>query len=115
MSVPIIAYPFRLAPSGVIQTVEEGTDEQYAQELAVAVLTRPGERDLVPDFGIADPAFVGFDHEALQLHISMFGPPVELTAVTVTPTSDTAQDVTIDFESSGQSGEYVDTYEVDDE
>jgi len=98
MAVPLIAYPFRLSPSGSVVTVEEGTDEQYAHELAVAVLTRTGERPLVPDFGIADPVFVGFDAEALRLHIDLFGPPVEIAGVTVKVADMSTQSVVVEFE-----------------
>lgn len=98
MAVPLIAYPFRLSPSGSVVTVEEGTDEQYAQELAVAVLTRTGERPLVPDFGIDDPVFIGFDAEALRLHIDLFGPPVDVNDVAIRYVDATTQSVVIEFE-----------------
>jgi hypothetical protein len=93
----LLAYPFRLDAAGSVVTVPEGSDEQLAQELAVAVLTRQGERDLVPSFGIADPAFVGFDGDALRLHVELFGPPVELEDVEVVFLTDTTQDVTVRF------------------
>lgn len=97
MATPLIAYPFRLSAAGDVVTVEEGTDEQHAQEIAVGVLTRRGERPLVPDFGIADPVFVGFDEEALLLQIDLFGPPVEVTAVEVTAVNDRTQSVVVEF------------------
>lgn len=97
MATPLIAYPFRLSASGDVVTVEEGTDEQYAQEIAVGVLTRRGERPLAPDFGIADPVFVGFDEEALLLQIDLFGPPVDITSVEVTPVNDRTQSVVVEF------------------
>lgn len=98
MAVPLISYPFRLSPSGSVVTVEEGTDEQHAEELAVAVLTRTGERPLVPDFGIADPVFVGFDAEALRLHIDLFGPPVDVAGVSVRYVNEATQSVVVEFE-----------------
>lgn len=100
MPTPLIAYPFTLTGGGSVATVEDGSDVQAAQELAVAVSTRPGERPLVPSFGIADPAFVGFDEEALRLHVELFGPPVRIERVDVLFLSDTVQDVTVEFSSS---------------
>jgi hypothetical protein len=94
---PLLSYPFRLTAAGSVQTVEEGSDEQLAQELAVAVLTRQGERTLVPAFGVADPVFDGFEPDALRLHVELFGPPVELDAVDVRYLSDTRQDVVVRF------------------
>lgn len=97
MATPLIAYPFRLDPSGSLATALEGSDEQLAQELAVAVLTRPEERVLAPDFGVADPVFRGFDEDALRLHIDLFGPPVDLDDVAVQFLDDTHEDVVVTF------------------
>ncbi len=99
MATPLISYPFRLSRAGSVVTVPEGSDEQLAEELAVAVLTEQGERELVPTFGIADPAFVGFELDALRLHVELFGPPVDLEDVEVRFLTDTSQDVLINFSS----------------
>ena len=99
MAVPLISYPFRISPTGAVETVDDGSDEQFAQELAVAVLTRPGERPLAPEFGIADPAFTGFDAEALALHVDLFGPPVTIDDVRVRFLNEHTQDVAVEFSS----------------
>lgn len=99
MATPLIAYPFRISPAGTVATVDEGTDEQLAQELAIAVLTRTGERILVPEFGLDDPAFRGFDEDALRLHLDLFGPPVQIEQVRTEYVSSTQQDVVIEFAS----------------
>lgn len=97
MATPLISYPFRLSAAGAVATSEQGTDAQLSEELAVAMLTRTGERELVPDFGLDDPVFAGFDEDALRLHIEMFGPPVQIRSVGVEYLSDTVQDVVIEF------------------
>lgn len=99
MATPLIAYPFRVTPGGDVATVDEGSDEQLAQELAIAVLTRTGERPLVPAFGITDPTFVGIDEDALRLHVDLYGPPVDLEQVKVRFLTETTQDVVIHFSS----------------
>lgn len=99
MTTPLIGYPFRLDNAGSVATFLEGSDEQLAQELAVAVLTKQGERSLVPSFGIADPAFVGFEQDALLMHIELFGPPVSIDAVTTRFIDDDTQDVVVEFSS----------------
>lgn len=99
----LLAYPFRVSPAGPLETVEDGSDEAFAQELAVAVLTVPGERLLVPDFGTADPTFIGFERDALQLHVQLFGPPVSIDDVTVTAVGSTVQDVVVSFTSGDDS------------
>jgi hypothetical protein len=99
VATPLIAYPFRVTPGGDVATVDEGSDEQLAQELAIAVLTRTGERTLAPTFGITDPTFVGIDEDALRLHVDLFGPPVDLEQVKVRFLTETTQDVVIYFSS----------------
>lgn len=99
MATQLLSYPFRLTPGGQVATVDEGSDESNSELLAVVVLTRAGERPLVPAFGIADPVFTGFEADALQLHVELFGPAVQLERVEVEFVSDTAQDVVVHFSS----------------
>lgn len=101
MATPLIAYPFRISPSGSVATADEGTDAQLAQELAVAVLTKTGERVLVPEFGLDDPVFSGFDADALRLHVDLFGPPVRIQDVRTRYVNEATQDVVIEFVSEG--------------
>lgn len=94
----LIAYPFRVAGTGEVMTAQDGTADYHAMELAVALLTRPGERELVPSFGTADPAFDGFDADALSLHVSIFGPPVSIEQVESEFIDETTQDVVVSFD-----------------
>jgi hypothetical protein len=96
--VAVLSYPFRLNASGQAATVEQDSEDQYAELLAALVLTRPGERDLVPGFGIPDPTFVGIDVGALEGAAAVFGPDVTITDVQVTVTGPGSQDVLIGFE-----------------
>jgi len=73
----LISYPFRIASSGSVATTEEGID-YFAEELAMLVKTIPGERELVPEYGISDPTFSDFSQIELLEKISMFGPPVKI-------------------------------------
>lgn len=79
----MFSFPFRLGRDGSIATVEQNSDVEIEEALAVAMLTHPGERIQVPTFGVADPAFSGFEVGALQRHCLDFGPDVEITAVDV--------------------------------
>jgi hypothetical protein len=81
-SVParVLAFPFRLDPSGVAATVEAGSDDDIDQQIATACLTIPGERIQAPTFGVADPAFVGFELGNLQRHLIDFLPGVTVAA-----------------------------------
>lgn len=94
----LISHPFRLTPSGAVATVPQESDQYRAEQLAMIVLTRPGERPLVPDLGLADPVFVGFDGSTLQQQADAFGPSVTILAVRTEPVGETTQDVQVEFE-----------------
>jgi hypothetical protein len=81
-------FPFGLGPGGSVATVEQGSDRDFENLIAVALYTRPGERIQAPTFGIADPAFSGWEEPALRRHILDFGPPVDISTVIVSRTSD---------------------------
>lgn len=92
----LISYPFRLDNKGSVQTTEDGED-YYAEELAMLVKTSPGERSLVPDFGIADPTFNMFDQAELLSQIAIFGPPVIIQDVKSIPVRDGIFMLAIDY------------------
>jgi hypothetical protein len=77
----LISFPFSIDATGAVATVEQNSDAEVEQQLAVAMLTRPGERILVPSFGVADPAFEGFLVGALQRHCLDFGPDVAVRQI----------------------------------
>lgn len=92
-----LSFPFRLTPSGRAAVVEEDTDEENAERIAALVLTRRGERELAPQFGVEDPVFQFPDAADLAAGIALFGPDVEFTMET-TYVSDRAARVEITFE-----------------
>lgn len=94
----LISHPFRLAPGGGIALVEDTTDQYIAEQLAMLVLTRPGERPLVPDLGLADPTFVGFDASSLQEQVDAFAPPCRVVSVDMDYTGSASQQVQITFD-----------------
>lgn len=77
----LISFPMRLDGTGSIASVEQDTDPEIEEQLAIATLTRPGERITVPTFGIGDPAFDRLQLAALQKHLLDFGPDVHVAAV----------------------------------
>lgn len=77
----LISFPFRIAATGGIATVEQDGEPYVEERIALALLTRPGERILVPTYGTADPAFAGFEVGALQRHLVDFGPRVRVASV----------------------------------
>lgn len=79
----VISFPFRVGPDGSIATVEQGSDADVEEQIAIAMLTQRGERIQCPTFGVADAAFAGFQLGALQRHLLDFGPAVQVTALNV--------------------------------
>lgn len=101
MGVRLISYPFRLDAPGNVATVEEGSDENNAELIAVLVLTRPGEREMVAEFGVDDPTFDELSIGDVIAGVAMFGPPVTITDIDVRYPTDTSSEVDIAFEGEG--------------
>lgn len=103
----LLAYPFRITPGGRIATVADGSDAAHGQELQVLILTRLGERILVPAFGTIDPTFRGLDVEDVRAGVQLFGPwgadggPIEITEVRAGPVSNGRQEVEVRFDAQG--------------
>lgn len=101
MATPLISHPFRLTPAGSVATHEDGTEAYYAERLALLILTQPGERVLVPSFGLRDPTYDTIDEAMLTGQIELFGPEVTLTNVDVRAISDTLTEVVVEFDMAG--------------
>lgn len=88
----LLSYPFRITAAGDVATVEDGTEDAAAEDLAVLILTRKGERTLVPDYGITDPTFQSLNLAEVAVGVADYGPPgVTVDDVTVTYPSDTLE------------------------
>lgn len=96
----LIAHPFRLAANGSVATVPQDSDEADTQGLAILLLTRKGERALVPDFGVTDPTYDVLDLAEVNVGLIDYGPDVRVTAVEVDQPTDTLERVTLTYEES---------------
>jgi hypothetical protein len=96
--VNLLSHPFRLGPTRAAATVAEGTDQALAEAIAVLALTRKGERPLVPEFGLSDPAFDDFDVAELNAQLATYGPDVTIVDVTVDVTDDTTATAVLTFD-----------------
>lgn len=88
----LLSYPFRLTPAGDVATVEDLTEDAAGEDLAVLIFTRKGERTLVPDYGVTDPAYHSLNLAEVAVGITDYGlPGVTLDDVTVTHPTDTLE------------------------
>lgn len=78
----LLAHPLRLRRDGQLATVVDGTDEHHAQDIAVLIATRPGERILAPGFGLTDPAFDELHIAELTAQVGTYGPARTIVDVT---------------------------------
>lgn len=99
----LISFPFRLDPTGSVATTEQDSDGEIDEQLAVALLTRPGERIVVPTFGVNDPAFTGFLNSALQRHLLDFGPTVDAEIISTDRTAEGRERVVLNWTRAGDS------------
>ncbi len=56
--VPHLRIPFRISNGGSADVLEQDSQSEIAQSVAVLVRTRVGERPTAPDYGISDPTFL---------------------------------------------------------
>jgi hypothetical protein len=104
----LISYPFRLTANGSVAVREDGDADYFAEEFACLLLTRPGERELVPEYGIEDPTYEDIDYEELESKIAMFGPPIKLADVYFDYPYDGFLDIELEFEPVNDEGELED-------
>jgi hypothetical protein len=97
MGSPIFSFPFRLTPAGTVATVDQGSDQANAEQIAVLCATISGERPMVAGYGIPDPAFTGIRAGTVAAQIAAWGPQVTVASVTSTAVSATETDVTVLF------------------
>lgn len=94
----LLSHPFRLEANGNVATVLDGSDEAHAEAVAVLILTRKGERDLVPEFGVTDPVYDEVSLAELNVGLADFGPAVTVTGARITYPSDRTERVELVFE-----------------
>ena len=93
-----MSHPFRLAPSGRVAVVEQGSPDHDVELVAALVSTRKGERELVPDFGVTDPTFGALERAEVTTGLKLFGPEVRVSISGPRPVSETqvAYDIDVD-------------------
>lgn len=94
----LISFPLRLDGSGAFASVEQGSDAEIEEQIAIGMLTRPGERITVPTFGVNDPAFNTFLPGALTRQCQDFGPDVTIKTVSINKLTEGREQVVVNWE-----------------
>lgn len=94
----ILSWPFRFALDGRAAVVDQDSEQGLAEQIGVLAVTREGERRLRPGFGLSDPTYAGFAPSELAAKLELYGPPVDLGDIRVTPVSGDQQRVEVLFE-----------------
>lgn len=91
----VLSFPFRLAPLGSVVKVDEGSQDYDIEMVAAHLLTRRGERPMVPNFGIDDPTFRTPDAADLSASLNLYGPDVDVQGYEVTFPTDRSAAVVV--------------------
>lgn len=93
----LLSFPFRISRQGVAVTHDDMSEQYCAERLSIIVGTRPGERVMVPTFGVNDPAFEGFTAQALMIQATQYGLPVDIQRVRRSILNDAQEHVEVQF------------------
>lgn len=70
-----LAFPFRVSPTtGGLVTLEQGSPAEIGQSVGLLMDTRPGERRVVPGYGLPDPVFGGVSRVDVAAVIATWEP-----------------------------------------
>ena len=109
----LFAFPFRVAVNGTIITRDDDSDQCYTEELAMLCLTQPGERELVPSYGISDPVFGEFNQAELISKVSTFLPEIRVREVRSSYPRQGEQNLTVEYETiNDENNQSEDTYDA---
>lgn len=73
-----LKFPLEFNQNGSLATLQEGTDEFYAQLLSISALTESGTFPFSPEFGVLDPSFRVINRGLFMIQASRFVPEVTI-------------------------------------
>lgn len=93
----LLSFPFRIGANGAAVTRQEDTSDYYRELLAQMIATHPGERPMVPEYGLNDPTYAELDAQELVSKVNIFGPPVNIISIQTEYTGPSTQTVKVEF------------------
>lgn len=91
-----LVFPLKFV-NGSAQKIVDGTDEYYAQLLAITIQIRPGELPLTPYYGVEDPAFDDETKNVLATSAAFFIPEIDVQDVQITETDSGSSSLKFSF------------------
>lgn len=77
-----LAFPITVTRQG-LATVEQDSDADLVQSVALLLNTRPGERRSVPDYGLPDPVFGHLSHSDVVAVVGEWEPRADLESLDI--------------------------------
>lgn len=93
-----IAFPLKFTTDRDLKKHASGSSDQYAQILAIAAQTLPGEMPLTPSFGAEDPTFSEEARKNLMFTAAAFVPEIRLVDVQISEPSEGESQIDVSFE-----------------
>lgn len=98
--IPHFAIPFDIGGDGSSQVLEQDSEDEIVQSVAMLVGTRPATRMMAPAYGIVDPTFAGFNSPSLQLAVAKWEERATVV-VQITPDNEEVVSVGVNGKSAG--------------
>lgn len=73
-----LKFPLTFNQSGSLNTIEDGTDDFYAQLLSISAVTEPNTFPFSPAFGVMDPSFRMLNRGVFMIQAARFVPEVQI-------------------------------------
>lgn len=80
-----LAFPLKFV-NGSVQKIVDGSDQYFAQLLAVTIQIKPGELPLTPYYGVEDPAFDDETKSVLASSAAFFIPEIDIQDIQISET-----------------------------
>jgi hypothetical protein len=93
-----IAFPLRFTNDRDLKKHASGSSDQYAQILAIAAQTIPGEMPITPNFGAQDPVFNDEAKKNLIFTAAVFVPEIRLVDVQIIDNPAGESQIDVSFE-----------------
>ncbi|XBB66872.1 GPW/gp25 family protein [Nocardioides sp. WV_118_6] len=77
-----LAFPLAVTRQG-LATVEQDSDADLVQSVALLLNTRPGERRSLPDYGLPDPVFGHLAHSDVVAVVGQWEPRADLESLDI--------------------------------